>query len=474
METNSRPHGLHWFRNDLRLDDNRALEALGSRVHAWLPIFIIDPLLAPADQNAPRLRFMFDCLEKLDRDLAARGVALQILEGNPAELITTLMRETGATVVSWGNAATPLGRRRDEQVEVAISRAGGESITVDDHIVFGADEIKTQAGGDYTVYTPYRNAWWRHWNDQPRLALRRVRLPRVALEKVSLPQNRPVPTRSDLKDGRRLPAGGARNAKTRLAAFLAGPARRYHLDRDRPDVEGTSRLSPYLRFGTLSTRRCFEDGLAAITADPSKKQGVSKWLDELIWREFYNAILVHHPHVLSGCQRPEYDALEWSGDDDHFQAWCEGRTGYPFVDAGMRQLRSTGWMHNRLRMVVASFLTKDLGIDWRRGERFFFESLVDADPASNNGGWQWSASTGADAQPYFRIFNPVAQGRKWDPEGIYVRRWIPELRHLTAKSIHEPWKSQDASPLYAAPIVDHAAARLRTIEEFKRVRRMKR
>jgi deoxyribodipyrimidine photo-lyase len=473
METNTRPRGIHWFRNDLRLDDNRALDALSSRVDAWLPIFIIDPLLAPANRSAPRLRFLFDCLERLESDLAARGVTLQISEGSPVELIPRLMRKTGATFISWGNAATPLGRRRDEQVTASVSRAGGETIAVDDHIVFAAEEIETQAGGSYSVYTPYRNAWWRHWNDRPRLAMRRVRLPRIALEKVSLPENRSIPSRSDFNDDRRLPAGGARNAKRRLAAFLAGPARRYHLDRDRPDIEGTSRLSPYLRFGALSIRRCFEDGLAAIEADPSKKQGLSKWLDELIWREFYSAILVHHPHVLAGCHRPEYDDLEWSENDDHFEAWCEGRTGYPFVDAGMRQLRSTGWMHNRLRMVVASFLTKDLGIDWRRGERFFFESLVDADPASNNGGWQWSASTGADAQPYFRIFNPIAQGRKWDPEGVYVRRWIPELRHLNAKSIHEPWASQDATPLYAPPIVNHAAARLKTIEEFKRVRRMK-
>jgi deoxyribodipyrimidine photo-lyase len=242
------------------------------------------------------------------------------------------------------------------------------------------------------------------------------------------------------------------------------------LDRDRPDIDGTSRLSAFLRFGTISVRRCFTEGLRAIETDPGARTGISKWLDELVWREFYNAVLVNHPHVLSGSFRPEYDSIRWSGSDEHFEAWCEGRTGFPFVDAGMRQLRSTGWMHNRVRMVVASFLTKDLLIDWRRGERFFFESLVDGDPASNNGGWQWAASTGTDAQPYFRIFNPVAQGRRFDPDGKYVRRWVPELRGVDTRSIHAPWENKSSRRKYPEPIVDHALQRKLAIEEFKRVR----
>lgn len=204
--------------------------------------------------------------------------------------------------------------------------------------------------------------------------------------------------------------------------------------------------------------------------EPVSRQGISKWLDELVWREFYNAVLVNSPHVMSGCYRPEYDQLQWSGSQADFEAWCEGRTGYPFVDAGMRQLAATGWMHNRARMMVASFLTKDLSIDWRRGERFFFDSLVDGDPASNNGGWQWSASTGTDAQPYFRIFNPITQGKRFDPGGDYIRKWIPELRHLDAKAIHEPWAQKGTETTYPHPIVDHAVQRKRAIEEFKRVR----
>jgi deoxyribodipyrimidine photo-lyase len=231
-------------------------------------------------------------------------------------------------------------------------------------------------------------------------------------------------------------------------------------------------LSPYLRFGAISIRHCFTEGLRAIEADPATRNGISKWLDELIWREFYNAVLVHTPHVLSGSFKPEYDQLDWPGSEEYFDAWCEGRTGYPLVDAGMRQLRSTGWMHNRVRMVVASFLTKDLRIDWRRGERFFFEHLVDGDPASNNGGWQWSASTGTDAQPYFRIFNPVAQGKRWDPDGKYVRRWVPELKDVAPRWIHAPWEDPNGQSGYVQPIVDHAVQRRATLDEFKRVRAM--
>lgn len=463
--------GIHWFRNDLRLHDNLGLSALADRSDAWLPLFVVDPrLLSRTNPHAPRLGFMFDCLGRLERDLAERGFPMQILEGEPEKLIPELMAKTGATVVSWNSASTPYARRRDSKVATAVSRAGGEAIEVDDHTVFGADEIKTKAGGNYSVYTPYRNEWWRTWERQPRLSTSSIRIPKASVPQIAMQPDRILSRGVDVDARPGLPPGGEKNAKRRLRAFLSGAARRYHVDRDRPDIDGTSRLSPYLRFGAISIRRCFTEALRAIEADPSSQKGISKWLDELIWREFYNAVLVHSPHVLAGSFRPEYDELNWPGNTVDFEAWCEGRTGYPFVDAGMRQLKSTGWMHNRVRMVVASFLTKDLLIDWRRGERFFFESLVDGDPASNNGGWQWSASTGTDAQPYFRIFNPVAQGKKCDPDGIYVRRWVRELKDMDARSIHTPWEFPLASPEYPEPIVDHAVQRKLAIEEFKRVR----
>ena len=466
--------GIHWFRNDLRLHDNLALAALAERSTAWLPIFVIDPaMLARSGRDSPRARFLFDCLARLEGDLLARGFALQILEGKPERLIPELMAKTGATLVSWNNASTPLGRRRDLKVANGISRAGGQTIQLDDHTVFGPDEIKTKNGRHYCVYTPYRNEWWKTWERDPRPSSSTARYPKAPIPEIAISRDRHSTFVSENGSKVRLPRGGEESAKRRLRKFLSGPASRYHLDRDRPDIDGTSRLSPYLRFGAISARRCFTEGLRKIESDPRARPGISKWLDELIWREFYNAVLINTPHVLSRAFKPEYDELNWKGNAAQFAAWCEGRTGYPFVDAGMRQLRSTGRMHNRVRMVVASFLTKDLLVDWRRGERFFFDSLVDGDPASNNGGWQWSASTGTDAQPYFRIFNPVVQGKKWDPDGRYVRRWVPELRKVDPKWIHTPWQEPSSRVQYIRPIVDHDVQRRLALDEFRRVRSLK-
>ena len=275
------------------------------------------------------------------------------------------------------------------------------------------------------------------------------------------------------------PAGEA-EAQRRLQAFAAGDGAAiagYRDGRNRPDLEGTSRLSPYLRFGMLSARQAVVAAQAArraaLTSDA--RSGSETWLTELIWREFYVSILYHFPHVRSGSFQRQYDRIAWDNDPAAFAAWCEGRTGVPIVDAAMRQLVTTGWMHNRCRMIVASFLVKDLLIDWRWGERFFMRHLVDGDPAANNGGWQWTAGTGTDAAPYFRIFNPVTQGQKFDPDGLYVRRWVPELANVPAKFIHEPWKLPPSDQRragcvigqdYPAPIVDHAWARERTLAAY--------
>jgi deoxyribodipyrimidine photo-lyase len=237
-----------------------------------------------------------------------------------------------------------------------------------------------------------------------------------------------------------------------------------------PALRATSRLSPYLRFGALSARSCFLEAREAAAAEPRAARGIARWLDELVWREFYASILESFPRVLRGAFRPEYDALRWEDDERGFRAWCEGRTGYPFVDAAMRELAATGWMHNRARMVVASFLAKDLLIDWRRGERFFMQRLVDGDPASNDGGWQWAASTGTDAQPYFRIFNPVAQGLRFDPEGEYVRRHVPELAGLPGAAAHQPWLTPQRAPEYPPRIVDHAARRVEALARYRAAR----
>jgi deoxyribodipyrimidine photo-lyase len=272
------------------------------------------------------------------------------------------------------------------------------------------------------------------------------------------------------EDGAALPPAGERAARRRLARFCERAIGDYAEARDVPSVDGTSRLSHHLRFGTLSPRACVRAAEEAARENAKLRVGALKWLDELIWREFYAAVLEENPHVLKRAFRSEYDAVRWNDDAPGFAAWCAGRTGYPIVDAGMRQLAETGWMHNRARMIAASFLVKDLLIDWRRGERWFLEKLVDGDPASNNGGWQWCASTGTDAQPYFRIFSPISQGERFDPRGAYVRRWIPELRDLPDKLVHRPWEAPALAPEYPGPVVDHAQRRILAVKRFAEAR----
>jgi deoxyribodipyrimidine photo-lyase len=279
------------------------------------------------------------------------------------------------------------------------------------------------------------------------------------------------------------PAGEA-EAVRRLHGFVsqaAAPIAGYATDRDRVDADGTSRLSPYLRFGMVSARHAAVEALEALSAarTPAARRGIEVWLNELVWREFFNAVLYHVPRVLRGAFRREMARVAWDDDPAAFAAWCEARTGYPIVDAAMRQLTGTGWMHNRARMIAASFLVKDLLVDWRRGERFFMRHLVDGDPAANNGGWQWVAGVGTDAAPYFRVFNPVLQGKRFDPDGAYVRRWLPALARVPAAYVHEPWRMDPAAQRaagcvigrdYPAPIVDHAFARARALSRYAAAR----
>jgi deoxyribodipyrimidine photo-lyase len=461
--------GLHWFRNDLRLQDNTALAALAERAEEWLPVFVLDPRLkGDASASGPRMRFLLDCLKRLGRALEKRGLPLLVRTGRPEKVLPRLLHDTGARLLSFNEDTTPFALSRDEAVRQAVNKQGAEVLSRRDHVVFGVGDIRTASGGPYAIYSPYRKSWWKRWHEEPRRPVRMPRLPPPipGLSAEPVPDPRESGPESG---GSEVPTGGEEAAKRRLERFLEGAAGRYHEDRDRPDLDGTSRLSPYLRFGALSVRHCFDRAEEAAAAEPKLRRGVAKWLDELVWREFYSAILEQHPRVLGGNYRREYDALIWNDDPKEFEAWCDGRTGFPIVDAGMRQLRATGWMHNRVRMIVASFLTKDLLIDWRKGERFFFEHLVDGDPASNNGGWQWAASTGTDAQPYFRIFNPVAQGRRWDPEGRYVRRWIPELRAFAGPHVHTPWEGGLPTD-YPPPVVDHAERRELALERFRRAR----
>lgn len=479
------PPIVHWFRRDLRLADNTALDAAARDAGgAVLPVFILDErILGGRFASAPRAAFLLDSLRALDASLRARGSRLVVRRGDPLRELLVLARECGARGVYWNRDYSPYAMRRDSAAKAALRAAGLEARSFKDAVVFELLEVATQDGRPYTVYTPYSRRWRetlaRHG---PRLA------PAPALAPLeSWPASLPLPTLAELGldlGATRLPPGGEAAAQARLSTFvdlgradgLAGYAGR----RDLLAEDGTSRLSPYLRLGALSVRAALEAALAAETdGGPAARVSAGRWVGELIWRDFYAQILANFPHVARGAFRPVYDALPWENDDRLFAAWREGRTGYPVVDAAMRQLRQEGWMHNRARMIVASFLAKDLLIDWRRGERFFMQWLVDGDPAANNGGWQWAAGTGTDAQPYFRIFNPASQGQKFDPEGAYVRRYLPELANVPGKYIHTPHLMAPAEQIradvqvgrdYPRPIVDHRARRALALALYGSVR----
>ncbi len=460
---------MHWLRSDLRLDDNRALGEACRRARELAVVFVLDDaLLASERTGPPRVRFLLDCLARLAADLEARGSRLVLRRGEPVREIGRLLEESGAELLVWNRDYSPFAKARDARMEREAAKRGIRAESFKDRVGFESGEVRTKEGGGFSVYTPYRNAWrlaWSHAPEEPEPAPK-LPPPIPGLASDALPTPDALGFGADAAE---LPTGGEAAARRRLDAFLEKHAARYAERRDLPGEDGTSRLSPYLRFGAISIRRCLAAGFER-ARERHGRESVQRWIDELLWRDFYHAVLDRHPHVARGAFRPEYDAVRRNDDPAAFRAWCEGRTGYPIVDAGMRQLAATGWMHNRVRMVAASFLAKDLLVDWRLGERFFYRRLVDGDPASNNGGWQWAASTGTDAQPWFRIFNPVAQGRRFDPDGSYVRRFLPELRSVEDDFVHAPWRAPDPPRDYPAPIVDHAQRGAEALRRYEAVK----
>jgi deoxyribodipyrimidine photo-lyase len=462
---------LHWFRSDLRLLDNAALAEAAARADAFAGVFVFDDrLLRSARVGPPRLRFLRDCVARLGEALAARGHALVVRRGDPVAELVKLARASRAGLVTWSRDYGPYARRRDARARAGLAAAGVEACEVKDRVLFESGEVRTQSGGAFRVFTPFRRAWLARLREEGVARTRPLRLPPpipgLAADRVP----DPAALGADANGALHLPTAGEEAARRRLDRFLDGPLAAYGRRRDLVAEDGTSRLSPYLRLGVLSPRACVAAALDAGARDAAAADGASVWLAELVWREFYHAILAEHPFVLRRSFRPEFERVRWNDDPAAWRAWCEGRTGYPIVDAAMRQLLATGWMHNRARMIVASFLTKDLLLDWRLGERFFMQRLVDGDPAANNGGWQWAASTGTDAQPWFRVFHPVLQGERFDPGGRYVRRFVPELRDVPDRFVQRPWEAPRPPAGYPPPLVDHAQRRLLALERFQAAR----
>ncbi|MFZ2095580.1 MAG: deoxyribodipyrimidine photo-lyase [Anaerolineales bacterium] len=462
---------IWWIRRDLRLMDNQALRAALEQAEMVFPVFILDPKVLNSPYAAPkRITFIFDGLRALDRELRMRGSLLVVRQGHPLEALHTLKNETGATSIFAEADISPYARQRDKKVmdELPLTLTPGVTVHPPD-ILYKPD------GLPYTVYTPFQRMW-------QSLTFPNKLIP--APEQLPVPpllSNLGVPGTPGQSAESLFPAGEV-EGRRRLDAFIDTKINSYAEDRNRLDLDGTSRLSPYLRFGMLSARQAAWAARQADerARDASSRQGVETWLNELIWREFYAAILYHFPNVRRTAFRSEMRGIRWREDIHGFEAWAEGYTGYPVVDAAMRQMNATGWMHNRARMITASFLVKDLLIDWQQGEQYFIKHLLDGDPAANNGGWQWTAGTGTDAAPYFRVFNPVLQGKKFDPQGAYVRRWVPELDSVPNAFIHAPWEMPAGlqeklgcviGKDYPAPIVDHVLARQRVLEAYRKVKR---
>ena len=480
---------LLWFRRDLRTDDHAALyHALRAARQVWC-VFVFDrDILDTLPVRDRRVEFIHDSLVELDARLSELGgshgidgIGLIVRHARADDAIPALASQLGVQAVYANHDDDPAALARDARVRGRLADIGVALHTSKDHVVFERSELLTAAGSPYSVFTPYKSAWLKQLDDFY-VAAYPVRRHAGALAAVPIALRQPLPTLADIGfeptnlHRLRMPSGST-GAQELLDDFLGQRIGRYHQTRDFPAVKGPSYLSTHLRFGTVSIRELAREAWQRTHAGPDSR-GAMVWLSELIWRDFYHQILHHHPHVAERAFKPGYERIRWEHGkhaDALFAAWCDGRTGYPLVDAAMHQINQTGYMHNRLRMVTASFLVKDLGIDWRRGEAYFAEHLIDFDLAANNGGWQWAASTGCDAQPWFRIFNPVTQSEKFDAAGRFIRRYLPQLAALPDKLIHAPWLARpvdlaaagvELGKDYAAPLVLHDAARERTLQRY--------
>jgi deoxyribodipyrimidine photo-lyase len=473
-----------WFRQDLRLQDNPALTAARQRGAAILPVYIRDETGEdPWPPGAAARWWLHHSLQRLDESLRERGSRLLLAKGRPDTVLQALRRKSGATAVYWNRCCEPAAIARDDEIKAGLAAAGVEARSFNSALLFEPHAVRNKSGQPFQVFTPF----WQHAQSLP--VGEPVRLPAG-----NLPAPARWPASRMLSELALLPhvkwvAGlaaawqpGEAAARKRLKEFVGGALKDYAKQRNLPHIAGTSALSAHLHFGEIGPRQIW-----AAVRMLSKTSGVfplhhgaQVFLAEVGWREFAHHLLFHFPQTPAAPLRPEFATFPWRKDAAQLRAWQQGRTGYPIVDAGMRQLWLTGWMHNRVRMIVASFLVKHLRISWQEGAAWFWDTLVDADLANNTLGWQWSAGCGADAAPYFRLFNPILQGEKFDVSGAYVRRWVPELAELPAEYIHQPWRAPHEMLAsagvhlgrnYPQPIVDHGEARAAALAAFRAMRR---
>jgi len=476
------PKGLMWFRRDLRVDDNAALYQALRACRQVVCVFVFDrAILDPLPRVDRRVEFIRESLVDLDAELRGLGSGLVVRHALAEDEIARLAQALDVQAVFANRDDEPAALARDARVLGALANAGVAFHSYKDQTIFERDEVLTQTGQPYSVFTPYKRAWLAKV-DAFYLKPYPVRRHADALAPPPDPLRAPVPALAEIGFEKSnlseldIPTGSQGGAA--LFDDFFQRIGRYDAARNYPAVRGPSYLGVHLRFGTISVRRLAAAARARIADAGRHARGAETWLSELAWRDFYQQVLHHLPHVVGASCKPEFDRIRFEHGrhaDEAFAAWCDGRTGYPLVDAAMAQINQTGWMHNRLRMVAASFLVKDLGIDWRRGEAYFAEHLIDYELASNNGGWQWAASTGCDAQPWFRIFNPVTQSRRFDPQGKFIRRYLPQLAGLDDAQIHAPWEvgpiELEAAGVelgrdYPRPIVDHAEARAKTLQRY--------
>ncbi|ORZ04459.1 deoxyribodipyrimidine photo-lyase [Lobosporangium transversale] len=482
-----------WFRNDLRLRDNKALYAAAARAKlgskkSVIGLFVISEKEWASHDEAPiKIDFWIRNLVVLKRSLEKLHIPLIVKKAatgsQVVELIESTVKGMDVSHVFWNVEYMVDEMRRDAAVLKALTKNPGIYVEQhDDQGVVPPKEMKNKIGEGHTSFESFRSTWNTLVETDPHY-----------LQLLPVPEANPIeakqlyaeyfnasvppyhPHSLDMSEIEQLYPAGEDAAHERLRAFIENKIMRYHLTKDSLTEEDDTKLSPYLSNGVLSTRQCVA---AARAANNNKiivgNEGVRTWIKEIIWREFYRHVLVFYPRVCKNrAFKPPTDSIRWSSDDRKFQIWCQGKTGYPIIDAGMRQLNATGYMHSRIRMLVACFLVKDLLISWQKGEKYFMSHLIDGEFSFNNGSWQWCASTGAESQPYFRVFNPVVQSQKFDPVGDYIRHWVPELKGLSDKQVHDPYHAMSAKEFgkltYPKPIVDHSEARKKFVEEYKRV-----